>query len=125
MQNRTDLLVFLLLMVCPFSAHAAGNFSNWTETFQVHGFLEQGFVATSGNRFYGNSTHGSFDLTQVGLNASTRPFNNIRFAVQGLYRRAGEQIPEELRLDYGLMGASKNLSAEIMAISQPMQEAPP
>ncbi|WP_434110428.1 hypothetical protein [Methylocaldum sp. GT1TLB] len=103
MQKGTYFLAFLLVMICPLSSHAGGAFGNWSESFQVHGFLEQGFVATSGNQFYGNSRHGSFDLTQVGLNAAARPFNNVRFAVQGLYRRAGEQIPEELRLDYGLM----------------------
>lgn len=98
-------LTFALTMQISFvsMAMADWNSGSWRETLQIHGFLEQGFVLSSDNRFYGDSQHGSFDLTSIGLNTSVHPFPNLSFAMQGLYRRSGEQMPEDLRLDYALM----------------------
>jgi hypothetical protein len=77
--------------------------AGWTETLQYHGFLSQGFVLTSDNRFYGTSEKGSFDLTEIGLNASVRPLSRLGISAQVLYRRAGEMDDTEVRLDYGLL----------------------
>ena len=37
---------------------------------QMHGFLSQGWVWTSDNDFFGDSQDGSFDYTELGVNAS-------------------------------------------------------
>lgn len=73
------------------------------ETMQLHGFMSQAFFHSSDNNVYGQSDHGiSPGLTEIGLNLNYQPLNNLRFAAQGLYRRAGDVDPGSLRLDYGL-----------------------
>jgi len=73
------------------------------EEIQLHGFLTQGFFHSSDNNVYGQSDDGiSPGLTEIGLNAAYQPFNRLRFAAQGLYRRAGAVDDSSVRLDYGL-----------------------
>nr|BAL53725.1 hypothetical conserved protein [uncultured Gammaproteobacteria bacterium] len=74
----------------------------WINTAQVHGFLSQGFVLTSANRFFGASHHGSLAFTEAGVNVSTRPYGPLLLSAQGLFRRSGEVSPKEFRLDYAL-----------------------
>ncbi|MCO6412442.1 MAG: hypothetical protein J5I92_06830 [Thiogranum sp.] len=72
--------------------------------FQVHGFLSQGYVLTSENNFFGNSTsNGSFEFTELGVNAFWRLTPSVHAAVQLLSRRAGESSNGEIRLDYGMV----------------------
>ncbi len=71
---------------------------------QIHGFLTQGFFHTSDNNVYGQSDDGiSPGLTEIGLNASYQPLDRLRFAAQGLYRRAGDVDSGSVRFDYGLV----------------------
>lgn len=73
------------------------------EEIELHGFLTQGFFHSSDNNFFGQSDDGiSPGLTEIGLNASYQPFARLRFAAQGLYRRAGDVDRGSVRLDYGL-----------------------
>ncbi|MDO9103746.1 MAG: hypothetical protein Q7U57_02165 [Methylovulum sp.] len=73
------------------------------EAIQLHGFLTQGFFHSSNNNVYGQSDDGiSPGLTEIGLNAAYQPFNRLRFAVQGLYRRGGAVDDSSVRVDYGL-----------------------
>jgi hypothetical protein len=74
----------------------------WLKTAQVHGFLSQGLVWTSANRFFGESEKGSLDFTEAGFNLSTRPLGALLLSAQGLLRRTGEVNPNEFRLDYAL-----------------------
>lgn len=73
------------------------------EELQFHGFLTQGFFHSSDNNVYGQSDDGiSPGLTEIGLNVAYQPFNRLRLAAQGLYRRAGAVDSGSVRLDYGL-----------------------
>lgn len=75
-----------------------------TQNIQFHGFLTQGFFHTSDNNIYGQSDDGiSPGLTEIGVNANYQPFDKLRFAAQGLYRRAGDVDPGSIRLDFGLV----------------------
>ena len=62
------------------------------DTFQVHGFLSQALVITDDNNMFGDSSDsgGSWDYTELGINASIRPTENLLLAAQALSRRAGE-----------------------------------
>lgn len=97
---------YLLLCACAFFgdpiAHAE---PQWLpEEFQIHGFLTQGFFHSSDNNVYGQSDDGiSPGLTEFGVNLNYQPLDKIRFAAQGLYRRAGDVDPGSVRLDYGLI----------------------
>ena len=74
------------------------------ENFQIHGFLNQGYFLSSDNNVYGSSSdsNGSFGLTEIGVNASTRLLSNLGFAVQGIYRHAGE-VSDGARIDFALI----------------------
>lgn len=76
------------------------------DDFQIHGFFSQGLFSSSGNNVYGKSKDSvSAGLTEVGLNLSYQALNNLSFAIQGLYRRAGESTGSEgdFSLDYAFM----------------------
>jgi len=78
--------------------------SKISENIQFHGFLTQGFFHTSDNNIYGQSDDGiSPGLTEIGLNVNYQPFDMLRIAAQGLYRRAGDVDPGSVRLDFGLV----------------------
>lgn len=70
---------------------------------EVHGFLTQGFVKTSANRFFGDSEDGSFDFTEVGVNASVQPSQNVRLSGQLLSRRAGEMADGSPKIDFAVV----------------------
>ncbi|MBF0622523.1 MAG: hypothetical protein HQL54_11410 [Magnetococcales bacterium] len=74
-----------------------------SDKFKLHGFLSQGFTYSNGNNYYGDSTHGSFDLTEIGLNLSYRLRPDTTLAVQGLSRRAGGMDNGSPRLDYAFV----------------------
>ncbi len=74
------------------------------DELQFHGFLTQGFFHSSDNNVYGQSDDGiSPGLTEIGLNVNYQPWDRLRFAAQGLYRRAGDVDKGSVRLDYGLV----------------------
>jgi len=75
-----------------------------TDSFQVHGFINQGYFLSSDNNVYGNSdsNDGTLDLTEIGINSSVRPLANLRLAIQGVYRHAGK-TSNGARIDYALL----------------------
>ncbi len=78
----------------------------WMDDFQIHGFLSQGLFSTSGNNVYGKSKDSvSAGSTELGLNLSYQALDRLSFAIQGLYRRAGESTGKEgeVSLDFAFM----------------------
>lgn len=78
----------------------------WDDDIQFHGFFSQGLFHTTGNNVYGESKNSvSAGLTELGLNISYQALNNLSFAAQGLYRRAGESTGTEgdLTLDFAFV----------------------
>ena len=72
------------------------------ESLQFHGFASQGYTWTSNNNFFGNSSDGGvFQPTEVAVNASWLPLNNLQLSGQLLFLNAGEGTGK-LNLDYGL-----------------------
>lgn len=95
------ILMGLLALMAP---GAAADIELLPEEFQLHGFLTQGFFHSSANNVFGQSDDGiSPGLTEIGLNLNYQPWDRLRFAAQGLYRRAGDVDPGSVRLDYGLV----------------------
>lgn len=75
-----------------------------TNPWQIHGFVSQGYVWTSDNNFFGESTRGgSLDFTELGINGSWRINNQLHLAAQLLSRRAGKSSDGHIRLDYGML----------------------
>ncbi|MGB5562516.1 MAG: hypothetical protein WBN02_09390 [Sedimenticolaceae bacterium] len=75
------------------------------QNLQVHGFLTQGYVKTTDNRFFGDSDskNGSFDYTELGVNASFRATPSILLAGQLLSRRAGDMYDGSPTVDFALV----------------------
>ena len=70
---------------------------------QLHGFATQGYVNTTDNRFFGDSEEGSFDFTELGLNASYRATPSILLSGQLLSRSAGDMYDGSPTVDYALV----------------------
>lgn len=70
--------------------------------YQVHGYAAQGFVYTDDNNFFGESSEGSTDYYEAGLNASFQATPSLLFAAQAAIRDAGISDDGSLRLDYAL-----------------------
>lgn len=97
--NTSKGLIFIVLLCL--SANGRAGFM--PEEIEFHGFLAQSLFHTSDNNLFGQSDDGiSPGLTEIGLNTSYQPFDRLRFAAQGLYRRAGDIDRGSVRLDYGL-----------------------
>lgn len=82
---------------------AADDGAGWPEDLQLHGFLSQGFVKTSDNRFYGPSDDGSWDFREIGANLSYQPRPDLLLAGQLLSRTAGDMYVGRVRVDYALV----------------------
>jgi len=92
----------LLLLLTLYMSHCQANSA--FDSFQTHGFINQGYFISSSNNVYGKSStgNGSLGLTEIGLNASIRPFSQLSFAIQGIYRKAGA-LNNDIRLDFALL----------------------
>jgi hypothetical protein len=56
---------------------------------ETHGFVSQGGIKSTDYNYLVNSKRGSVDFTEVGLNFTTRPTDNLRLGVQLFARRLG------------------------------------
>lgn len=72
------------------------------DDLEVHGFATQGFVKTSANSFFGDSAHGGFEFTELGINATLEPSPSVRLSGQLLSRRAGEMYSGSPSVDFAL-----------------------
>lgn len=73
---------------------------------QLHGFLTQGLVASTGNNFYGDSRRNvSLDFREIGLNGSYHVTPGIQLSAQIISRRTGEIDDSPLWLDYAFVDA--------------------
>ena len=88
---RRCLLMILVLFTSNSSAYQL------FEAFQLHGFANQGYFIRKSSR-----NNGSLGFTEIGINLSAQPLNQISFAFQGIYRKAGE-VSDETQIDFALM----------------------
>lgn len=71
--------------------------------YQIHGYAAQGFVYSESNNFFGESTDGSFDYYEAGLNGAVQLRPNLLISAQAAIRDAGISDDATLRLDYALV----------------------
>ena len=98
LRSNSHLTFCLLSLWC--SLGLTDPVANWNDSFQVHGFLSQGYIKTTANNFFGDSEEGSFDFRELGLNASYRFNPQLMASAQLLSRTAGEMYDGSLSLDY-------------------------
>jgi len=70
--------------------------------YQVHGYAAQGFVLSRDNDFFGDSTGGSFDYYEAGINAAVQVSPKLLLSAQAAIRDAGISDDGTARLDYAL-----------------------
>ena len=74
------------------------------KNIQVHGFASQAYTLTNKNNFFGESTgNGSFQATELGVNASWRVIPQLQLSGQLLWRKVGNIGVDRIQLDYGLL----------------------
>lgn len=97
-QLTTTKIVGLSLLVG--ATASAWDLKLGSETVTFHGFASQGFLYSSDYDYLGETTDGSFQFNEFGLNAAYSPFNRTRIAVQGFAFDVGDVGNHELLLDY-------------------------
>jgi len=98
--NLIKQLLLLLTLISPVTVLAE---TNWLDRLHIHGFASQGLIFTTDNNFYGDSDHGSANMTELGLNASLQLSPKIRLAGQVISRNSGEMDNGSPHLDYALL----------------------
>lgn len=102
--NRLGFSLFVLsfsLLSSSIRVKAADS-PDWENSFQLHGFVTQAFVKTDNNRFFGPSDKGSFEFTELGINASLKPHSDLLLTAQVLARRAGDMYDGSPAVDFAL-----------------------
>ena len=82
-----------------------------------HGFASVGYIATTGNNFYGETLHGGdVDYYEAGLNGFAQLHPNLSVSGQILSRKAGATDDGKLRLDYGFFDLRLNQNASSLGL---------
>jgi len=110
--KTTDIVLCTVLLVMA-PAVAQEEVWEWPENLQLHGFLSQGYVKTSDNNFFGESSKGSWDFREIGANLSYQPQPNLLIAGQLLSRTAGELYDGSVRMDYGLVDVAAIMEPDL------------
>lgn len=69
-------------------------------SLQVHGFVSQGFLVTSDNNYLAESTRGSFEFTEVGINFTKSLTQDLRLGVQLFSRDLGPLGNYNIKADW-------------------------
>jgi len=67
---------------------------------EVHGFVSQGFLLTSSNNYLAESSRGSFEFSELGLNFTLQPADRLRLGVQIFSQDLGPTGNYQARLDW-------------------------
>jgi hypothetical protein len=67
---------------------------------QFHGFASQGFIVSVHNNYLARSTQGSFEMTEVALNLTSQPLDDLRIGIQLFSRELGDIGNYTVRLDW-------------------------
>ena len=88
---------------------------------QIHGFVSQGYLRTTENNIYGtNTTDGTFDFNEVGVNFTATPIDRLRVGVQIFAQNLGAYGKGKPQIDWGygeyeLNTGSSDLTASVSA----------
>ncbi|HEY3821334.1 MAG TPA: hypothetical protein VGL81_29410 [Polyangiaceae bacterium] len=90
----------LLLTTAPARAVDVGSGSDLTSV-EVHGFVSQGFIATKSNNYLDtDTTHGSFQFSEVGINFTKSITDKLRLGVQLFAQDFGTTGSYDIKADW-------------------------
>lgn len=93
--------VIVLCHLCLAFTLSASEVNN--KSLQVHGFVAQGVIDASGSNYINDDENLSFELTEVGINASYQLNDTFRIAGQAVYLNGGNRYHAGPRVDYLLL----------------------
>jgi len=100
MKKLRQILTILAICATPVAVRAQ-EFKLFNQSFQVHGFVSQGFVGTNQNNWLTmNTSSGSLAMTDVGANISTQIADKFRVGAQVYDRDIGKLGKWHPHLDY-------------------------
>jgi hypothetical protein len=101
MFRRVAKLLLFCLCACPILLHAQ-DFKLFDRDVQVHGFVSQGYVYTSGNNWLSMNSNGdgSAAFTDMGLNMSSPITDKLRIGAQVYDRNLGQLGQYHPQLDW-------------------------
>jgi hypothetical protein len=92
-------LLFAGILLVPSMASAQVSIGG--KTLQIHGFLQQGFAASTNNNFLTmKTTGGSFSMTDGGINVSMRITPKLRVGAQAFSRNIGDLGNGKVQIDW-------------------------
>jgi hypothetical protein len=116
MSSRNPIRRLLFSLIVPVVS-AQSLCADVLDDLEVHGFATQGFVKTSANSFFGDSENGSFEFTELGVNATLEPSAGVRLSGQLLSRRAGEMYSGSPSVDFALADFSiRNTQTDSLSV---------
>ncbi|WP_438865518.1 TonB-dependent receptor [Neptunicella sp.] len=87
-------LALIVLFSVAYSKHTQANDFNW------HGFIAQGITQAKSSNFINQDGQPSFELTEMGINASYQINNKLRLSGQAVYLNGDNRYSDGIRLDY-------------------------
>lgn len=93
--------------------------------YEAHGFIAQGALLSSHNNLYGESSSGTIEYSEAGLNGAVEGGRGLRAAAQILTRRAGDNDDGAPRVDFAfldwrpLRGQAANLGVRAGKVKNP------
>jgi len=96
------IVLFSILLFALFFPAALQAFDLY-EKVQLHGFLSQGYLNSSGNNFLAQSKGGTFEFNEIGINLNSEFTDVFRIGAQVISRDLGDYGDNKLRIDWALM----------------------
>ncbi len=75
----------------------------WAEkspVVDIHGYLSQGFLVSSRNNYLADTTKGTFQFNELGINFSTDLTDKLRLGIQLAARDLGDSGNDKIRIDW-------------------------
>src|ERR1700753_3437607 len=89
-----------LLLVPPRSAAANLDLEDGVPPLEVHGFVSQGALLSTGNNYLARSKRGSFEFAEVGLNFTAQLTSRLRLGLQLFTQDLGPLGNYQARADW-------------------------
>ena len=97
MKNKTiTIIIFLFLL-----SFAVNDFAK-ADQVNVHGFISQGYMQTTRNNLISDSTDGTFQFNEMGINFGYQPLDKLLIGIQFFARDLGSVSNDEIQVDYAV-----------------------
>lgn len=97
MKKAHIMLAIILLNFCCF-----GDVHAQSDQVAIHGFISQGFLKTTRNNYVADSTDGTFQFNEMGINFSCKPIEKLILGIQFFARDFGAVGNDEIQVDYAV-----------------------